>query len=146
MPEELRQGLDVSSSRDEATLKISLKHHADIERRPRRSPLSHLLFERIHVIPGIANLLAQQPAPYRCHLWTAQHIRTIEIVGFAEMSVGGKRNRRGLGNIPDVDCRDAPLAERHRVDPSLRKRVFQRRVVLTEVVWANNRERDSELP
>jgi hypothetical protein len=70
--------------RDEATFEISLKHHADVERRPRWRPLSHLLLERIHVVPGIANLLAQQPAPNRCHLGTAQHLRTVEVVGFAD--------------------------------------------------------------
>ena len=62
------------------------------------------------------------------------------------MSVGGQRNRGGLGNISDIYYRDAHLAERHGVDSSLRKGVFQRRVVLTEIVWANNRERDIELP
>ncbi len=65
---------------------------------------------------------------------------------FAKMFVGGKRNRCRLGNISDVDHGNARLAERHGVDPSLRKGVFQRCVVLAEVVWANNRERDIELP
>ena len=62
------------------------------------------------------------------------------------MSVGGKRNCCGLGNIPDIDCGDAHLAEGHRVGPSLRKRVFQRCVVLAKIDWANNRELDIELP
>ena len=62
------------------------------------------------------------------------------------MSVGSKRNRGGLGNIPDVDRGDAYLTKRHGVDLSFRKRIFQRCVVLNEIVWANNRERDIELP
>src|ERR1017187_8596474 len=66
MPQDLRQGLDVARLRGEATFEISLKHHADVERRPRRSPLSHLFLEHIHVVTGVANVLAQQPAPNRC--------------------------------------------------------------------------------
>ena len=38
MPQQLRQGLDVSGLRDEATFEIPLKHHADVERRPRWQP------------------------------------------------------------------------------------------------------------
>jgi hypothetical protein len=58
MPQKVRQGLDIPCFRDEAPLEVSLKHHADVERRLRWRSLSHLLLEQIHVVPGIANLLA----------------------------------------------------------------------------------------
>src|ERR1700686_2542591 len=107
MTEELRQRLDISGVRNESAFEIPLKHHSDVECRPGWSPLPHLLLERIHVVPGVINLLAQQPTPDRCQLRTTQHLRTVKIVGLAIVSVGGQRNRCSLSNIPYVNCRDA---------------------------------------
>src|ERR1700683_1244730 len=53
MAQERRQGVAVARLRGEATFEISLKHHADVERRPRRNPLSRLFLERIHVVAGM---------------------------------------------------------------------------------------------
>src|ERR1700730_9396960 len=66
--QELRQGLDISGVRNKATFEIPLKHHSDVECRPGRRSLPHLLLEPIHVLPGVTDLLAQQSAPDRCQL------------------------------------------------------------------------------
>ena len=83
MPQEVRQGLDVSCLCDEATFEISLKHHADIERRPRWSSLSHLLLERIHILTRVTNLFAEQFAPNRCRFRTTQSFRTVKVTSLA---------------------------------------------------------------
>ena len=61
------------------------------------------------------------------------------------MAVGGQRNRCRLSNISYVYCRDAHRTERHRVDVRLRQWIFQRCVILEEVIRTNDSEWDIKL-
>jgi hypothetical protein len=103
MPQKYRQRLDISHLRDETRFERPLKHQGDVECRPRRGPRSHILLDGIHIIPAVTNFFAQQFTADRCRFRASQSLWTVEVISFAEMSVGGKRNRGDLGNISDIN-------------------------------------------
>src|ERR1700733_6328843 len=62
------------------------------------------------------------------------------------MLIGHQRDCGGFRNVANIDCRYSDESQRIGIHRKFGKRVFERRIVLEEIVWTNNRKWHVKFP